>query len=242
MDATQTLEALGLDDKEAKVYLALLTHQRLTVAELARHSGVKRATCYEQLETLLKKNFVVREPIGKRTYYVAHSPQKVFADFRRRTKELELGMEELITLHDRATRKPKVTYFEGKQELKGIYDDLFKTVGDVQSIFPAEEFFSNFSEKDYTDFDTAVQQHALKTRDLFVADAAYKKLMRLREENGSTGATKKLPADFQSNVDVLIFSDKVALISLRDLSAIVIENRDIADLFRSFHSHLWRST
>ncbi|MDO8576601.1 MAG: hypothetical protein Q7R90_04800 [bacterium] len=43
-------------------------------------------------------------------------------------------------------------------------------------------------------------------------------------------------------MDVLISSDKVALISLRDLSAIVIENKDIAELFRNMHSFMWKES
>lgn len=236
------LEALGMSGKEAALYLTLLSHGRLTVAELARRANVKRATCYEHLDSLLRRDAVVREPIGKRTYYAATAPQKVLSDFKRRAQNIDDAFADLASLHEKATHRPKVTYYEGKRELKTIYDDLFKTVGDVQSIFPAETFFENFSEEEYKDFDTAVQKHALRTRDLFLADSGYRHVMRLRAENKSTGPTKKLPGDFTSNVDVLVFSDKVALMSLRDLSAIVIENKDIANLFRSIHSHLWKST
>lgn len=238
--ASNMLIDLGLSEKAATIYLALLGKNRMGVAELARVSNIKRATCYEQLETLLQHGFVTRVPIGKRTYYAAESPSKVLAEFKKKTAAFERRVEELERAHERATNKAKVTFYEGKQQLRHIYDDMFKTVGDVQSIFPADEFFKSFSEEDYDEFDKLISGHAFKSRDLFVSSAHYKKLREIRAKNGGEKLDKKLPADFRSNVDVLIYSDKVALISLGDLSALVIENADIAELFKSMHSFIWK--
>ena len=65
--------------------------------------------------------------------------------------------------------------------------------------------------------------------------------MKLLKSGYENKSDKKLPDWFTSNVDVLIFKDKVALISLSDLSAIVIENKDIADLFVHMHQYMWKT-
>lgn len=238
----KTLEELGLSEKAAAIYASLLGKNRMGVAELARESNIKRATCYEYLDMLLQKDFVTRVPIGKRMYYSAVSPKKVLADFRKKTAGFEAKMEDMLRMHEAAVNRPKVSFHEGKREIKNIYDDLFKTVGDLYSIFPADSFFETFTEEDYDDFDKALSQYALRSRDLFVASKSYKKLKVIRDKNGTQHKSdKKLPPDFKSNVDVIIYSDKVALISLRDLSAIVIENRDIAELFKNMHQFIWRA-
>jgi hypothetical protein len=150
-------------------------------------------------------------------------------------------MPEMLEIHNKATRKPKISFYEGKKELRRIYDDIFKTIGDVHSIFPPAVFFENFTEEDYNDFDKTIGGHAIKSRDLFISDKFYKKIKQIRDKNGNENKVdKKLPDWFKSNVDVLIYSEKVALISLRDLSAIVIENKDIADLFRNLHNGMWK--
>jgi len=245
MEGSRSLEALremGLDEKAAKIYLALLGKTKLTPSQISRETGIKRATCYEYIDELLAKDFITREPIGKRTFYAAIAPQKVFNIFRKRISRIEGAVLEMGSLHERVVHKPHVTYFEGKRQLKMIYDDLFKTVGDVCSIFPAEAFFENFTAEDYDDFDKSISSYALKSRDLFVADKFYKRIKEIRAKNGSDNKLdKKLPTGFKSNVDVLIYSDKVALMSLRDLSAIVIENKDIADLFRNIHQLMWKA-
>src|SRR3989344_4601829 len=91
------LENLGLQEKAASIYLALLGKQKLGVAELARESAIKRATCYEYLDLLLKKEFIIRMPVGKRMYYAAVAPEKILGRFKRNTHHIEKVLTELNT-------------------------------------------------------------------------------------------------------------------------------------------------
>jgi sugar-specific transcriptional regulator TrmB len=214
----------------------------MTVSDISRETGVKRATCYEYLDFLLTKDFIIRMPVGKRMFYAALEARKILGEFKKKAAHFEEKVAEMEQIHSTAVQKPNVVFYEGKREIKNIYQDLFKTIGDVRSIFPASSFFENFTAQDYEEFDKAISSHALKSRDLFVADKFYKRIKEIRDRNGSANkADKKLPVWFRSNVDVLIFSDKVALISLRDLSATVIQNEDIAELFRNMHDFMWKS-
>jgi sugar-specific transcriptional regulator TrmB len=175
-------------------------------------------------------------------YYSAVDPKKVLGDFKKKVLIFEQRIVEMAKIHDAAVNKPRVAFYEGKREIKNIYDDIFKTVGEVRSIFPATSFFENFTEDDYAEFERSINSYALRSRDLFVRDKYYKKIKEIRAKNGSADKSdKRLPEEFASNVDVLIYSEKVALISLRDLSAIVIENKDIAGLFKNIHDFMWKS-
>ena len=238
----ESLKSMGIEEKPAAIYLSLLKRPKMTPSQIARESGVKRATCYEHLDALLSRDFVTREPQGKRMFYSAVNPHKVFREFQKKIAHIHQDIEQMSHIHNQAVNKPRVLFYEGKREIKNIYDDLFRTVGDVYSIFPPATFFERFTEEDYDEFDKSISKYALKSRDLFVVDRHYKKLQEIREKNGAENKfSKRLPPSFTSNVDVLIYSDKVALISLRDLSAIVIENKDIADLFKNLHNFVWKS-
>lgn len=235
------LQEAGLNEAEAQVYSTLLKVQKMTVSEIARATDIKRPTCYQYLDVLLAKDFVVRIPVGKRMYYGAASPKKILALAKKRFEVFETAVEEMSKQHEESTNKPKVVFFEGKRELKNIYEDLFKTVGDIYSIFPPAAFFENFTEREYDEFDNSISQYAIKSKDLIVDDKYFKQVDQIRKKNGTENkVTKKLPESFKSNVDVLVYDNKVALISLRDLSAIVIESKDIAELFKSIHSTIWR--
>ncbi len=236
------LQDIGLSEKAASIYFALLNKQRMSVSDLSRETGIKRPTCYEQLEQLLKDGFATRTPFGRRTFYSPVEPKRVLANFRKKVDILAQSVDEMTVIRENAINKPKISYYEGKREIKGIYEDLFKTVGDVYSIFPAASFFENFTEEEYDEFDKSISGHALRSRDLFVRDKYVKKIKEIRERNGSDNKLDKvLPKDFDSKVDVLIYADKVALVSLKDLSAIVIENRNIAELFKNLHNLVWKS-
>ncbi len=245
MDKQKLVEALknmGVDEKPAMIYLSLLGRPKMTPSQIARESVIKRATCYEHLDTLLAKDFVTREPQGKRMFYSAVNPRKVFTTFQKKIAGMDENIQQMSRIHNEAVNRPRVMFYEGRREIKNIYQDLFKTIGDVYSIFPASTFFENFTEQDYDEFDKSISSYALKSRDLFVADKFYKRIKEIRAKNGSENKVdKKLPPWFTCNVDVLIYSDKVALMSLRDLSAIVIENRDIAELFKNIHDFMWKS-
>ncbi len=236
-----TLKALGLNETTSEIYLSLLGKRRMNLSEIAKSSGIKRGTCYEHLDSLLNNGFIYRIPVGKRMFYAAVSPKKVLADFARRTASLGEKISQLEAIHDVSISKPQVAFYEGKRELNEIYSEVFETVADVYSIFPADTFFESFTEKDWGDFDRSLGEHALKSKDLFVSSKHIKKLRQIRKENGSDNKIDKiLPEEFKSNIDVLIFGNKVALMSLRDLSAVVIENKDIVELFRSLHNFMWK--
>jgi len=238
----QTLKNSGLTEPEAVIYLSLLQSPRMTISEIARATAIKRPTCYQYLDLLLSKNFVVRVPVGKRMFYSAVSPKKVLDAARKHHSALETAIEDMIKQHEESTHKPRVMFYEGKREIKNIYQDLFKTVGDAYSIFPPAAFFENFTEQEYDEFDSSISQHAFKSKDLIVKDKYFRQVERIRKKNSTEHKlTKKLPESFKSNVDMLVFNDKVALISLRDLSALVIESKDIADLFKQLHTAIWKS-
>ena len=61
----QFLEEIGLSEKEAKIYLALLQVDRDTIQDLATKTGINRTTVYPVLETLQKKG-LVSESTGRK--------------------------------------------------------------------------------------------------------------------------------------------------------------------------------
>ncbi len=239
----KSLQQIGLSESEATIYTTLIKSPKMTVSDIARATGIKRATCYQYLDFLLVRDFVIRVPVGKRMFYCAVSPKKILASEKKRHTAFETSIEEMTRQYDESTHKPCVAFYEGKREIKNIYEDLFKTVGDVYSIFPPKAFFENFTEEEYNEFDKSLSQHAFKSRDLIVHDTHFRQVEQIRKNNGyENKITKKLPSDFKSNVDVLVYNNTVALVSLRDLSALVIESKDIAELFKSLHSSIWKSS
>lgn len=68
------LQNLGLSEKEAKVYTTSLELGPDTVQNIAKESGINRATTYVQIGTLKEKGLISEFEKGKKTYFVAESP------------------------------------------------------------------------------------------------------------------------------------------------------------------------
>ena len=83
------LQEIGLSEKEAQMYLALLQVDSESIQELAKRTGINRTTVYPVLETLKKKGLVSEIQIGKKTYYSAASPERLETFIERQKVLLE---------------------------------------------------------------------------------------------------------------------------------------------------------
>ena len=76
MSTATIFKEVGLTDKEAAVYLALLELGVASVLRIASKAGVKRPTAYITLAALREKGFVEVIPKGTTTLYQAVDPEK----------------------------------------------------------------------------------------------------------------------------------------------------------------------
>ena len=79
---------------EAKIWTALLSRGIASAGELADISGVPRSRCYDVLESLEKKGFIIMK-IGKPIKYLAVKPEVILERVKRNIKEQadELSMQ-----------------------------------------------------------------------------------------------------------------------------------------------------
>src|SRR6185369_12406710 len=71
------LQTIGLSDKEASVYLALVQVDNAAVLDLSKKTKLKRPTVYVILESLAKKGLVSETTVGKKTHYQAEPPERL---------------------------------------------------------------------------------------------------------------------------------------------------------------------
>ena len=127
------LVSLGLSEKEAKVYLAALDLGPETVQKIAQKAGVNRPTAYVQIESLKEKGLMSQFEKGKKTFYVAESPERLSSLLNAFEKELEFKRAEtsrilpaLLDVFAGAGERPKVRFLEGVEGLKTIKQEFLK--------------------------------------------------------------------------------------------------------------------
>ena len=121
MNKTQALKDLGLSEKEAQVYIALLELGSANVTQIARKSNLKRPTIYILLEELRKKSLLLKIPHAKKAIFSAQDPDKFFEESLKRAREAHNVLSELKAIQKK-DNKVSTMYFEGEE---GVKDALF---------------------------------------------------------------------------------------------------------------------
>ena len=134
----KTLSRLGLSEKEAMAYLALLELELATAAEIAKHSGLNRSSTYVVIESLKKKGFAGTSKDLKIHKFFAISPDSLAESARANARESSATLEsvervvpELKALHKGAKSKPVVKVYDGKE---GFVNALFSTLESKEKV------------------------------------------------------------------------------------------------------------
>src|SRR3989338_10608880 len=86
------LRTIGLNKYERNLWVGLLSRGASTAGELSDISNVPRSRCYDVLESLAERGFVVIQP-GKPMKYVAINPKESLERVKKKIQEhaVELG-------------------------------------------------------------------------------------------------------------------------------------------------------
>ncbi|MBT3418990.1 MAG: hypothetical protein HN726_03980 [Candidatus Magasanikbacteria bacterium] len=143
----QELEQFGLDESEAKIYLALLHLGPSSVTEITNKADITRTLGYHVLEKLCTYGLVKNVSQGtKKKQYVAEHPSNVVRfveerkeNWERKLKEAEQRLPNLLSLYKIAD-KPVVQYQEGVEGIKTLYLQSLESTTEVISILDLDSF------------------------------------------------------------------------------------------------------
>jgi sugar-specific transcriptional regulator TrmB len=237
MEMEKVLINLGLDDKQAKIYLALLQMGSGSVPSISVRSGIKRPTAYLILEELRQKELVNLIPRSTKIY-TACSPQVLLEEENEKQAEIRAIMPELLALFNTKKEKPKITYYEGEESIVRLYDKIFKEneilfYGSIASISPGVY-------KQIEKYLEVIKKDKRKVREFLQAD---EKSIKFAADNASENHELKIaPKGYLFPTDNMIFGNKVAIVTYKETpQAVVIESTDVAATYRSIFEILWVS-
>lgn len=236
---------LGLDDREAEVYLALLPLKIGRVSTIAKAAKQPRTLTYVILEKLQKRGLVSEIEKGKTHNFVAESPRRLLSYVDDQIDELEeaqhllkSAVPQLEALTSPLAAKPRVTMLSGVGGVKQLYRDALQH--EIIGIFNTEAMYKAFGGNIVTKiFGNDVQ---LKGRDLLVDNDGARNFVKEISQNEEY-EIRFLSKGMNFHSDTLVFGDTVALFSYDDEKTIVrIENKNLADTFRSWFNALWNNS
>lgn len=221
------LRQLGLSKHGAAIYLALLEHGEGTIAEIARHTQVLRPLIYRALPALIDRGLVGKVPQGKRTCYIALSPQRLEELWEETGKTFRTTIPRLTELYVTQEERPNIIVLKGRKGIIAVYEDIIETL-------PKGGIFYRYSSS------KAPRQRNYYVPKNYQARRDAKRLERYVITNKSTlarkpsrleRAIKTIPqgADlFAYDITELIYGPKIAFVDYNTETAIIIENPIIA--------------
>ncbi len=119
------LTKIGLTDKQAVVYSALLELGEAKMTDIAKHAKLKRPTVYLIIEELDLLGLVSQVQKGKKKIYSAVNPKRIgeLLDFRK--NQFQDLLPELIAKYGSIQGKPKVQMLEGLTGVRQAYQEAF---------------------------------------------------------------------------------------------------------------------
>jgi len=232
------LTNLGLNDKEAKVYLSCIKIGTAPVSKIAEDSKLNRVTTYDILEKLKKRGLVSHFTKKKTAYFTSISPDVLVDEFERRTNDLRKSLPALKRLTGE-TVHPRVRYFEGLEGIKIIYADTLSSKTDILNYSNSHEIRARWPnyDKEYVAKRAAKQiflkEICPKDEEGEIVKANDKKYHR---------KTKLIPKEnFDFTNEINIYDDKVSIVSFKDeLIGMIIESAEIASSQRAIFNLLWK--
>jgi sugar-specific transcriptional regulator TrmB len=228
---------IGLSEKEALVYLALLPVDDASVIELAQSTGINRTTLYPILEDLISKRLVIEIQQGKKTKFQAEPPERVETFMRNRKAQLEEQekvLEDIIPQMRGFVRqtgeKPVVKYYDGREGILQSIAEYYQ-VGDKENeeflIYPRDVVKKLFSPEEQKRAQSVRLKHKIYMNSIFTSEDIYQS-----DENSSR--LRLDPSKHNILCEIGIYSDRIHIHTLsQNLSAIYIKSKDVAETLKT---------
>lgn len=237
------LQKIGLSDKEAKVYLAMLELGQVSVQEISKKSGVNRATTYVILDSLMQKGLCSTYHKDKKEFYMAESPEKIISVLELHKNEIDEQQKQIIGLmpqlkaiYNKQGDKPVVRFFEGKDGLMTmVREQMNSNAKQIWSVYHLDDLKNIFSQNE---IDQAYQERTgkkVKTKIIFTTQQ-----FKAREQT-PLDERIQIPLDkFPIHCDIAFFDNKIRIASLKDkLNGVIIEDENIYKTFISIFELAW---
>jgi sugar-specific transcriptional regulator TrmB len=239
---TKLLIGLGLNEMEAKVYLAGLSLGPTTILKLARTSELKRTTIYSIVESLKQKGLVVTEMRGFKKYLLASAPEQLESMLNQQRERLQLAMPDLMSLHRLAGEGGAIKYYEGLEAIKSVYEGLIKDVRPREDylVMSDQSRWLNLDKEYFLDFLRRRAKLPINIRMLLQDSPIAREHQRIQKTFNEK--IKILPPRTKLTTNLVVIPRRVVIHQLvPPLFAIVIENQSVTQMHQQQFEIIWES-
>ncbi len=229
------LRKIGLNEKEARIYLVLLELGNIPIQEIAQKVNLSRPTVYRTLDNLQGKGLVTKEKKKKVRYVAANSPDELLGILRASKRKIEEQEREFLRIISMLQTKyysggeNEIRNYSGEEGKKLLLEDFSNTrSGGILVMCPPDD------PANYKKLETIYKNIRKRLGKIEIKEACPK------EAKGTPldfVKRKTVPAISKICAETLIISDKAIL--LKKNKGFIIEQEDTINLIRGLFSVIW---
>ncbi len=243
MEIKEALQNIGLNEKEALVYTALLELGQATAYKIAQKSGLKRPTVYVILDELRVKGLVLKIPHTKKTIFSAKDPKEFFEESEDKFQKAKSILPQLLAIMAKGT-KPQVLYFEGLNGMREIMNYNIEKMADKEIVgfYAHAEDASKELLDIFDEYNEKLNKLGIKARGITPQHLTTQKIIENYAQFGYKITLKFIPYDtYSANNSIEVGDSFVRILAFKELEGVLIQNKDIADTMRQIFEMVWQS-
>ena len=238
------LESVGLTEKQAKVYVAALFLGPAPVQRIAEQAEVNRATTYVILDELAAMGLVSTSVEGKKTVFVAESPEaierylnSIEKEVSERKQALKKSLSELreVSRNEASDDAPVVRFFRGPEAMHAVSSYLARKSKKnevVYGIMDIDEVLKVFPDA----LATSPKRRAKKG---ITSKGFYSGTIEIKSDPSAGREIRRLSD--RALGDVNIYDDRMTILSYKgsDSVGVIIESKEIVGVIRQLFELAW---
>lgn len=234
----------GLDNRDRRVYEALLLRPGSSVRMIAEQTGINRGSVFESIKALQTIGLVTYVLVGERRKYSAEDPEKMHElinEHRRRLRDAHADVDEYALQLPRPVSDNGATsfasFYDGEEGVANVLRDVLTTcrvAGVTEYRVISSPRVSEYMYHNYPHFTRERVKQGLFVRIL-------RQGIPLRGE-AEVSERRYLENQKDLGAYTLIYAGKVATISINQLnrlSAVVIDNQGVAESYGAVFDQAW---
>lgn len=234
-----------MSEKEASVYLTLLTLWSGPASTIARHMKENRTTIYATLQSMKHKGIIEEIKRKDIAYFAVVSPELLLTHIEEKASVFKETVPLLLTLTAKSWTKPIIHYREWSAWLQKLFEDFACSEVDMRVVLWTPKYYNEKMEPFVNVYRNARKQKGLKTFRLMSDDNNNKEEINEwdRKHSRDTRFFVWLPFPIKTDINIY-WPNKISFLFFDDQSCahiILIENKEVYETCFSLFSLLWNS-
>ena len=243
----KALQNLGLSEKQARAYVALLQLGRATSYAVAEKSGLKKPTTYVILEELIEKGVAQLIPRAKKRLYIAIEPEK----FLQHTSETFIAAQKVLPelqllakAGDGQRDKARALYYEGLHGIRQSlsYSQTSEHNKSIYGFYAADVKMSKEGEEIVLEWAIKNEKNNIEVRGVVPRSETVQKYIDPKAKIFKKVKTVD-KAEYSSTISIEAAESFIRIVDLNQdiLEAVIIDNPRIAKAMREVFQLVWKN-